>query len=85
MEHIVEYSEVNDGNRSRVTVLEKHVGARHEIKLLHRTAGYECAGSCARWTDEGFSVMVYGSLAPTGQRFRTEADARVKFANWTMA
>lgn len=87
--YAVEYSQVGD-NRSRVTILAKgirHYGYKddlvHEYTFSHRSAGYEPAGSMARWTDERWSVLFMSDGATHGRSFSTEQAAREHFERVT--
>ncbi|KKM82837.1 hypothetical protein LCGC14_1315590 [marine sediment metagenome] len=48
--------------------------------LRHHTAGLECAGSMARWTNEVWSVTTSIEGISHGQRFASEAAARARLA-----
>jgi hypothetical protein len=79
---IVEYSEVHEGNRARTVVLAREDVYGREYRLVQSTAGYECAGSCARWTDGYTAVLFDSDGAVHGRRFKSEADARALFSRW---
>lgn len=81
MQGIKEYRDLTDTERSVRTVHARATGAfGREYTLVHKTAGYECAGSCARYTEE-----LWGAIGrnfdgtTTGQWYLTEAEARAHF------
>lgn len=54
------------------------------VRLEHRSAGVEPAGSGTRTTAECFAVLVIGTDGtPGGQRFKSEVEARERFAEIT--
>ncbi len=59
------------------------MAGRTMVRLVSRTAGYEPAGSLARWTDGGFSVLFDMGGAQHGNSYRDEAKARARFAELT--
>ncbi len=79
---VVEYSEVTDQNRSIPTMLKQVEYQGRTYSLIHRTSGYEPAGSMARWTNEIWSVTALYDGTPHGRRFKTEAEARDLFDRW---
>lgn len=84
--NVIEYRDIPAGSHAKRQVLESEVttiGRRHrEYFLSHSTAGYECAGSMARWTNEYYSVTFEAGGAINGRRFLTEKDARDLFNKW---
>ena len=81
---ITEYGNVTDENRSRRTILEDCVGSDgRRYALVHRTPGYECAGSMARWTNESWAVETWIDGTRHGQRFKNESEARALFDRWS--
>ncbi len=68
---IAEYRDVEDKMATR-TVL----ATSGKYRLMHSTAGYECAGSCARSTNEKWGVLFDDRGCSHGQWFRTEPEAR---------
>lgn len=80
---IVHPGHVTDENRSRFTVIDKRVYKGREYTLGHRTAGYEPAGSMARWCADQCSVTTYIDGATHGQRGMNEIEARELFDKWT--
>lgn len=80
MKKSVEYSQVNDTNRSEVTLLKTGVSSLGNLyRLEHYTAGYEPAGSRARWTNEGWAVRFNSGGSVHGRRFKTEKEAIDRF------
>ena len=86
----VEYRDVNNAKRSRTNVLDKGIADKpkgprvpHEWTLTHHTAGYECAGSMARWTNEKWAVRFVADGATHGRSFLTEHEACEWFAMQT--
>lgn len=55
---IVNYGKVNDSNRSTCELMREHWSSkvRANVRLVRVTAGYEPAGSMARWTDGYYAV-----------------------------
>jgi hypothetical protein len=53
------------------------------VRLVHSTAGYEVAGSAARFTNEYFAVRFQLGNATHGRRFKSEAEARETYARLT--
>jgi len=49
--------------------------------LKHHTAGFECAGSCARATPEKWSVTSVSNGSTFGNSFLNESDAREVFGS----
>ncbi len=70
-----EYGQLESNEPSKRTVLK----AENGWTLTHHTAGYEPAGSAARYTQERWSVALYDTRTNTtyGRSFRTldEADS----------
>lgn len=75
-------------NLGRETVLETghiHNDPRNcPARLVHRAAGYYCAGSMMRFDNESWGVSVLNRNGSTsGRRFPDEASARKLFVLWT--
>lgn len=75
---ITEYAAIKNAPRSHKTVM-KIVG---KYTLHHATAGYEPAGSMARWTKEYYAVVFTLDGAEHGQRFRTAQEAYDLLNRW---
>lgn len=80
-----EYGELTSADHSIRTTLASGIGKYgSKWSLVHRTAGYECAGSCARYTKECWSVDYERRDGITGgQSYKTEAEARAHFERVT--
>ncbi len=81
---IKEYRDLTDADRSVVTVLSTRnvvndYSQTREWILRHHTAGFECAGSCARSTPEKWSVTSVSNGSTFGNSFLNESDARTVF------
>jgi hypothetical protein len=86
MSNLMEYRELNQKPelRGQETVLDEGVGERNTLyKLTHKTAGYYCAGSCARFDNEAYGVIFEAHGSRHGRWFKTEAEARELFGKWT--
>ncbi|MDE2020167.1 MAG: hypothetical protein KGJ13_07530 [Patescibacteria group bacterium] len=85
MKRIAEYGTVADENMSRRTVLKTGKGAfDRPFELLHKTEGYEPAGSCLRYTKEAYGAISYNRDGTRGgQWFLTLAEAETAFNRWT--
>lgn len=81
MNATIEYRDVTDGQVSRSTVLDQATHNGRTYLLRHHSAGYESAGSMARWTNEKWSVSRPGAFG--GSAFLTEQEARDTFVCWT--
>jgi hypothetical protein len=71
MTKLAEYRDVNDGNRSKSSILN-HANpnkVRSTVYLRYVAHGYEPAGSVARWTDGYYSVRFLLDSAFHGQRY----------------
>lgn len=55
------------------------------VRLVHKTAGYEIAGSAMRLTDESYGVLYMWQNAGHGQWFKTLAEAQRNFSKLTKA
>ena len=85
MKSPVEYGTYSDAQRSiKRTIDSTNVGGREYI-LYHKTAGYEPAGSMARWTEERYGVSFFEHIASHGRMFLTESEARTLFNKWCSA
>ncbi len=83
--YIAEYGDLTSADMATRTVIERgyiHGGSFQSAELVLSSAGYECAGSAARWTDGYWSVETYFNGARHGRRFKTEADALALFDAW---
>lgn len=80
MKIIKEYSQLTAADRSIRTIIAGAPGSRAHWQLIHKTAGYECAGSCARYTGEAWGAIAKSNSGTTyGQWYKTEAEAREHF------
>lgn len=86
MATIREYRDIKPGEMSVVTTLATKTvtndyGRKITWDLRHHTAGWECAGSCARWTDERWSITTFDRSSNTsyGQARRTLAESQADF------
>jgi hypothetical protein len=82
---IIEYRDLTDKNRSIRTVLAEGMGAfGRQCKLIHKTEGYEPAGSCCRHTKEAWGAISTNFDGTTyGQWYKTEPEARAHFERVT--
>ena len=83
---IAEYHDIKNAPKSVVTILASNpnpVNLGRVYNLKHHTAGYECAGAMARWTEEHWSVTFYSDSAINGRAFKSEEQARELFTVWT--
>lgn len=80
-----EYRDLTDADRAVRTVLATGIGAfNRPYRLIHTTAGYGLAGSCARHTGEAWGVIATNRDGTTsGQWYKTEAEARAHFERVT--
>jgi hypothetical protein len=86
MTRLCEYRDITPETRSNLTELDSAASARLQgrtVQLVHATAGWEPAGSMARWTDGFYAVWFEMNGARNGQRYRTEPEARTHFARLT--
>lgn len=76
-----EYSTYGDEEASKRTLLATEYSPRlgRNVRLMHKTAGYEPAGSCARFTQELWGALYDLDWSTAGQWFKTEAEARKYF------
>lgn len=81
----VEYgSPLYAANRSQATVLREGISKLgHPVKLVRRTAGYEPAGSCARYIKASISVDIDVNGTRHGKRYAAYIDARNEFSRIT--
>ena len=80
--HTKEYRDIHPSNMSVKTTHAEASGAFGAVyRLVHKTAGYECAGSCARYTDAAWGAIATSAMDGTmfGQWYKTEAEARTHF------
>ncbi len=84
---VIEYRDIEGSGiaRSERTQIEQREAKRNIYRLVHKTAGWECAGSCARLTNESWGVLFYAHNATHGQWFKSLAEARELFDKWTLA
>jgi len=80
---LAEYGTLTQEQFGKKVVLDRGFNINREYKLIHRTAGFQCAGSCARFDDEAWGVLFEFDGAEHGRYFKTEADARELFKAWT--
>lgn len=81
---IKEYRDLKPEDESEVKILAKGIAAfNREYTLKHHTAGYEPAGSCARYAEEKFSVTYPFDNAIHGKAFKTEIEAKEYFDKHT--
>lgn len=81
---IVEYANAPSAQFSKVTKLDSAVNDRREYFLKHHTAGFELAGSMARWNaNEVWSVTFEMGGATNGRRFLNKAEAQDLFNKWS--
>lgn len=81
----IECGDVPEGMVSKQTVHAKAPNpryARENYLLIEYTAGYEAAGSMARWTNAGWMVTTDG-MPSCGRRGLSEEAARALFNKWT--
>lgn len=73
----LEYKDVTDENRGKETVLEtKKGGFDAEYELVHRTAGYYCAGSMAVYQPEHYAVLRKHNSHRSGPAFGKKEQAQ---------
>lgn len=83
---IKEYRDLNVNDLSKVVILATATGAfKRPYTLSHHSAGYESAGSCARYTREKWTVLSRDIYSNTthGKAFLKESEAREYFAQYT--
>lgn len=79
---LAEYRDLTDADHAVTTVIDeaRDPESGRTYRLEATTAGYEPAGSCARWTRACYAVRV---VLPDGKtlshRYRTYAEARELF------
>ena len=80
-----EYGTFPESELSKRTILDTGAGAFGRLfELVHKTAGYECAGSCARLTSEAWGSISYDRSGTThGQWFKTLDEAKARFEQFT--
>lgn len=79
----VEYADVTPETRSKVTTIKTAVRGC-EYRLVHRSPGWERAGSMARIREnECWSVLFEMNNATHGQSFGTLVEAEKRFTLWT--
>ena len=78
--YTAEYVTLTSDDMSGRTVLKTATGAfGTRYTLVHATAGYECAGSAARYTDEQWGCLGAGRMGNFGQWYKTENEAAKHF------
>ena len=80
-----EYGTFPDSELSKFTVLKKATGAfSRPYELVHKTEGYEPAGSCARFTKEAWGSLSYDRNGTChGFWFKTLEEAEQVFERFT--
>ena len=79
-----EYGEIKDQTSSKETTLKKRNNGGRTYRLVHRSPGWEPAGSMARLREtESWSVLFYLDGAQHGRGFSSLADAETLFDKWT--
>jgi hypothetical protein len=79
---IKEYGTYSDDERSERFVLDSFQSKRFNrswYELVHKTAGYEPAGSCARLTKEAWGVLYQINGVQHGCWYVSEQEARAEF------
>ena len=76
---IKEYGDLEPGAMATRTTL----ATSGRYRLTHSTAGFECAGSCARSTNEKWGVLSMIDGCEHGRWFRTLDEAKTLFTKWT--
>lgn len=74
-----EYGDIAEGDMATRTIL----ATSGKYRLIHSTAGFECAGSCARSTEEKWGVLFDVAGCPNGRWFGSLIEAQALFAKWT--
>lgn len=78
-----EYADVDDTNRARHAELETVRTPLRELRISHTSAGFEPAGSVARWTNGYYAVRWYaGDGSRHGQHTRTLEEANELAREW---
>jgi hypothetical protein len=87
MTELAEYSEVNDTNRARHTILREAFSTKvkTDVRLVAVTEGWEPAGSVARWTDGYFAVQFNRLGGIHGARYQSMLDATAHYLRLTKA
>lgn len=80
---IAEYKDVEIKDFSVRTVLSSKTIGNRTYNLVHRTKGWECAGSCVRMACEAYGVLFEFENATHGQWFLDIDEAQDTFSKWT--
>lgn len=80
---IAEYGDVEIKDFSVRTVLESKAVGTRVYSLVHKTKGWEPAGSCARMVREAWGVLFDFENASHGQWFLDATQAKILFSKWT--
>lgn len=81
--YIAEYGSITADQYGKKITLQTATKERREYRLIHRTAGYQIAGSCARLDKEAWGVLFEFDGAEHGRWFKTLPEASDLFAKWT--
>lgn len=80
---ICEYRNLGDAPMSKETTLDTATVNGLEYRLVHRSEGYRCAGSCARWDNESYGVLFRCDNAEHGRLFKGLGEADMLFKQIT--
>ena len=82
---IAEYRDIKNAPHSVFTVVEKRMKEGREYTFYSTTAGYECAGAMARWTDGVYGIRFMCNNSWNGRRFTLDhrKEAEELFNKWT--
>ena len=87
MTRIAEYGTFPAEDIAARTLIEERTTDKGAFSRTYRLwqvgAGWETAGSVARWTDGYWAVLFDMDGASHGRRFRDEQEARCLFDAWT--
>ncbi len=79
-----EYGTYTETEASKRTVLKQSKPHFNRVqKLVHKTEGFEPAGSCARFTKEAYGVLCDFQGATYGQWFKSLPEAEAYFEKHT--
>lgn len=78
---LAEYGALRKEDFGTKTTLAERQGRHGTLRVVHRAAGYQCAGSMARLDGEAWGAIFTCRHDGTthGQWFKTEAEARARF------
>lgn len=83
----IEYAQAKGQTWVQVTVLKQADAKGRTYKLVHKSAGYTCAGSMARWDTERYAVNFTVDGCLNGRSFVATpeglAEAERIFSLWT--